>query len=350
MADLFSTNSLVAVVRELREPSTFLLDNFFPNVINDPSEEIHFDIDESKPRISPFVSPLVAGKVVASRGFTTKTFKPAYVKDKRVFKPDAPLKRSIGERIGGELTPEQRAQLRLGQELEDQLQMLTRREVVMAAEALRTGKVTVSGEGFDTVEVDFGRHEEHTDTLTSNDRWSVDHADSSPLDDIEERSAMMMNNAGVVLTDLIMAPAAWGYFRARIIARNEHEMLLGMTRSGSTTLEMAPGNGQLARRVGQLGGGGPTVWVYQDVYTDEAGQTQKMLGDYDVIGVSRQMDGTRCYAAIQDEEANYRAERFFPKSWLEPDPAVRYLMLQSAPLVVPFRVNASFCLTVHGQS
>ena len=37
---------------------------------------------------------------------------------------------------------------------------------------------------------------------------------------------------------------------------------------------------------------------------------------------------------------------YFSKSWVEEDPAVRYLMLQSAPLVVPYRVNASLCAKV----
>ena len=39
-------------------------------------------------------------KRVESLGYTTKTFKPAYIKDKRVFDPELPLKRAVGERIG----------------------------------------------------------------------------------------------------------------------------------------------------------------------------------------------------------------------------------------------------------
>ena len=37
---------------------------------------------------------------------------------------------------------------------------------------------------------------------------------------------------------------------------------------------------------------------------------------------------------------------FFSKSWTEPDPAVRYLLMQSAPLPVPYRINASLGATV----
>ena len=31
----------------------------------------------------------------------------------------------------------------------------------------------------------------------------------------------------------------------------------------------------------------------------------------------------------------------YVKSWIEPDPSVRFIMLQSAPLLVPYRPNAS---------
>jgi hypothetical protein len=132
-----------------------LLDVFFGQEQTEDSEEIHFDIDKSKPRLTPFVSPLVAGKVVNDEGYVTKSFKPAYAKDKRRFDPSRPLKRSIGEKIGGTLSPQQRLEANLNRTLTKQLENLTRREEVMAAEALRTGKITVAGEDYPTVAVDY---------------------------------------------------------------------------------------------------------------------------------------------------------------------------------------------------
>lgn len=341
--DLFTTNNLVGVVKDLNTPPSFFLDWFFTRTIEDPSEEIHFDTDESKPRITPFVSPLVAGKVVNGRGYTTKTFKPAYAKDKRRWQPNRPLKRAIGEKIGGSMSPEQRSQLLLAQELDDQLAMLTRREEVMASEVLRTGKVTVSGEGFETVVVDFGRHADLTITLAGNDRWSVVHADSDPLTDLENWAATQQLRGGVVPTDYVMAPDAWTAFRARIVARGEAAMLLDYARSGGAELNLGPlaGKVQFKGRVGSFG-----IWSYNDVYVDDAGADQNLMPSGTVIGTSVQIEGARCYGAIQDEEAGYTATRFFVKSWIEKDPAVRWLLLQSAPLVVPFRPNASLKASV----
>jgi len=55
--DIFSTHVLSKVVENLPTPSSFLLDTFFPNVQTSEKEEIYFDVTDSKPRITPFVSP-----------------------------------------------------------------------------------------------------------------------------------------------------------------------------------------------------------------------------------------------------------------------------------------------------
>ena len=81
----FFTFVLNRTVEHLERPASFLLDTFFGSIQTEESEEIHLDIDQSKPRLAPFVSPLVAGRVVANEGFTTQSFKSAYVKDKRRF-------------------------------------------------------------------------------------------------------------------------------------------------------------------------------------------------------------------------------------------------------------------------
>ena len=139
--DIFTTGVLRRVVAELPPPQPFILNSFFAQEQRETGEEIHFDVDTGRRRIAPFVSPIVAGQVVASRGFRTDTFKPAYIKDKRVFDGNRPLKRAMGERIGGELSPAARMQAIMASELQDQLDMLTRRMEVMAVEALRTGNI-----------------------------------------------------------------------------------------------------------------------------------------------------------------------------------------------------------------
>lgn len=338
--DVFSTGVLTGVVQNLDRPRSFLLDLFFPFEQTETSEEIHFDVEGSNRRITPFVSPLRAGRVVDDEGFTTKTFKPAYAKDKRRFKPDAPLKRLIGEQIGGSMSPQERRDAAVRISIEDQLRMLTRLEESMAAEALRTGKVTVAGDGFPTTVVDYGRAAALTVTLTGNDCWDVSHADSDPIADIETWGDLIQDNNGGVAPYVVMDTAAWAAIRAKTDVK-----ALFDTRRGSASLgELGPQLAQKARFKGFLGE--IEIWVYNDSYVNASGSTVKFLPTGTVVMAGPDLEGVRAYGAIQDEEASYMAERYFAKSWLEKDPAVRWLLLQSAPLVVPYRPNASLSASV----
>ena len=212
MIDIFNTHVLSKVVEKLDRPSTFLLDVFFGQEQTEEMEEIHFDIDQSKPRLTPFVSPLVAGKVVDDEGFTTKSIKPAYAKDKRRFDTNRPFKRSIGEKIGGTLSPQQRLDANLSRTLTKQLENLTRREEVMASEALRTGKITVSGDNYPTVVVDFQRDPSLTVALAEKSRWGE--AGVNVLNDVEDWVARIQEKSGAVGRTVIMDALAWRAFKA----------------------------------------------------------------------------------------------------------------------------------------
>jgi len=341
--DIFSTHFLNRVLEYLDRPGAHLLSAYFPFEQPEQSEEIHFDVRSGKPRITPLVSPLVEGVVVEDHGYTTNTFKPAYAKDKRRFQPNAPLRRLAGEQVGGTMSAQARREAQVQMCMVDQLDMLTRREEVMASEALQTGAVTVSGEKYPTVVVDFGRDAALTVALLTTARWGE--SGVIPLDDLEDWAALIQEKSGAVSTRVTMDPKAWKLFRASAGVAT----LLDQRRGTDNTLNsdiVALGQGtEKARYKGNVGEF--DFWVYQDRYVDEGGTTQQLLPDYTVIMGGPDVEGTRAYGAIQDEKAGYSATRYFVKSWMQDDPAVRWMMLQSAPLVVPYRINATFCATVH---
>ncbi len=340
--DIFSTHVLTKVVENLPTPSSFLLDTFFPNVQTSDKEEIFFDVTDSKPRITPFVSPLLPGKVVDNGGYQTKSFKPAYVKDKRRFDANIPYKRVAGETIGGSLSPAQRYERALATTLQDQLDNLTRREEVMAAEILRTGQVVVSGDGYPANTVLFGRDGALTKALVGSNTWAS--SGSKPLDNLEDWAADIQNKSGTVAKTVVMDPEAWKIFRANASV----EKFLDYRRGTNNTLNADPivrGKDTKARYVGSIGDF--DLWVYNDSYINDQGITTNLLPAKTVIlGAKDGLDGTRCYGAIHDEKANWTATRYFTKSWVEEDPSVRWLLLQSAPLVVPYRPNACLCATI----
>ena len=339
--DIFATATLNGIVRNLKRSQSFLLSTFFPGVSQSTSEEIKFDMENGARRIAPFVSPYREGKVVESLGYTTKSFTPAYIKDKRIFDAKRPLKRAAGERIGGgDLTPAQRIQALLVQELGDQQDMLTRRLELMAAEALRTGKVTITGDGFDAVEVNFGRHADLTDALTGTDEWGD--ANVKPLDTLNSMNLTMLKQSGVSATDVVMDVEAWKLFSADTDVRAQLDL---MRANPSARLEIAGSVMSVgAQYMGTIGNF--NIWLYADWYIDDNGVEQPILPSYTVLMGSSGIEGVRHFGAIHDEDAGYQAMEMFAKSWTVKDPSSRLLLMQSAPLVVPYRPNASACITV----
>jgi hypothetical protein len=335
MADLFSTDVLNAVVASLLGNSQFLLDRYFPNTQSETSEEIHFDTLNGARRLAPFVSPYVEGQIVESLGFKTATYKPAYIKDKRVFDMNRPLKRSAGEQIGGTLSPGARLRAMVAQDLTDQLNMLRRRLEVMAGEVLATGKLTITGDKYPTANVDFGRA--GGNTITAPTLWSA--AGAKPLDDLQDWGQISLKQTGAQLLDLVMTVDVWKVFRNDPSVKDR----MSMYRTLGALPELNP-QAQLTEGGVYMGNvDGFNIFVYSGWYVDPADGVEKpILPAGTLILTGPQLEGVQAYGAIRDEQAGLQALSYFAKSWLQEDPSVRFIMLQSAPLIVPYRPNASF--------
>ena len=340
MPNTYSTDVLIGVVAGLPAPNPALLDRYYTQTSQDESEEIHFDLIDSKRRIAPFVHPLVEGKVVEGLGFHTNTFKPAYVKDKRVFDPSKPLKRAVGEQIGGSLSPLQRRDVYLAQSMQDQVEMLARRQEVMASEEIRTGKVTVVGEGYPTALVDFQRDATLSPAaLTSTARWGQSAAAITA--NLKTWSKLVRKKSGRNPNDVIMGEDAFDAFSSDATVKAE----LDNRRINGSQLDLSGPVEEGLTFHGVFRG--KNIWSYSGTYVDPIDDTEKEiwpLGDVALVSVG--IEGVRCYGAIRDGKAGFRAMAYFPKMWEKDDPAVEYLMLQSAPLPVPMQPNATLGVTV----
>ncbi|ARK42646.1 major capsid protein [Burkholderia pseudomallei] len=345
---IYDTNTLIQVVPNLKLAQQFLLDKFFPNIVTSDTEKVSIDIDVGKRRMAPFVSPLVEGKLVEQRRYQTNEFTPAYIKDKRA--PDLlkPVRRMIGERIGGELTGEEREMANLYAEMADQVDILNRRLEWMAAQALSTGTVTVSGEGYETVVVDFGRDASLTVALTGNQTWTSANvkADgtgtSSPSTYIDAWQRQILKTSGAKVTDIIFTTSAWEGFKLDPALKGAI-LFPALSPLGNV---INPG-AQIEQGAVYMGHWGQyDLWLYNDWYVNDNNQEVPMLTDGTVIMSGANLLGTRAFGMIKDPAFNYRALPYAPKTWVSEDPAQRYIMMQSSPIVIPSRVNASFAATV----
>ncbi|MFM0135091.1 major capsid protein [Caballeronia grimmiae] len=342
---IYDTNHLIKVVRNLKTAQSWMLDRFFPNMIMSDTEFVSIDVDVGKRRMSPFCSPLVEGKLVESRRYQTNTFKPPYIKDKRAPDLRKPVRRMIGETIGGDMDPQEREAQNLSFEIEDQIDMLTRRLEWMAAQVLVTGTLTVSGEGFPTTVIDFGRDGSLTIALTGGAQWTAANiaaGTADPTGNIETWQTQILKSSGAVATDIIFTPKAWKGFKLDPVLKGAILYPALGVNGNSLNAGAQIQRGAVAKGVwGQY-----NLWVYNDWYVDENNVEQPMLPDGSLIMTGPDLDGTRAFGMIIDPSFNYASLPFAPKTWVKEDPAQRFLMMQSAPIVIPSRVNAALAATV----
>ncbi|MEI6542129.1 MAG: major capsid protein [Methylococcales bacterium] len=344
---VFNTATLVAVVPNLLVSQNFLLNRFFKNIITADSENVAIDIVKGKRRLSPFCSPLVEGKLVEALSYQTKLFKPAYIKDKRAPDLRRPVMRAVGERIGGDSTGQVREMQNLAYEMADQVDMLNRTLEWMAASALATGTVTIAGDGFPTTLVDFGRDASLTVGLASGATWTAANfaaGTASAKQNIEDWQQQMLKVSGAVAEDIVFSSGAWSAFQKDPDIKQEAIIYPGLNTSGNV---INPGaeikNGAIYKgRWGQY-----DLWVYNDWYVDASNVQQPIMGAGSLYMTGSQLLGVRAFGQIMDPKFNYGPMAYAPKTWVTEDPAQRLIMMQSSPIVIPTRVDASFSATVY---
>ena len=342
--NIYDTMVLVQLVPNLKTSQNWLLDRFFPNIVESDSEKVAIDVDVGKRRMSPFVSPLMEGKLVEQRRYQTNEFKPAYIKDKRAPDLRKPVRRQIGERIGGELTGAEREMANLQFEMADQVDMLNRRLEWMAAQVMMNGTITIVGDGFPSTLIDFGRASTMTVTLTGGNRWGQNGI--SPAANVETWATTMLKTDGVVAEDIVFTTSAWAYFKADPAVAGAINYPV-WNPSGNL---IDPGARVAKGAVYKGRWGNFDLWLYNDWYVDANEVEQPMLTDGQVMlsggGPTSGMNGTRAFGQILDPQFNYGPMAYAPKSWVKEDPAQRFLMMQSSPLIIPSRANGCLAAQV----
>lgn len=344
----FDLATLLQVRSQQKVIAPFWL-NFFGRTIAFETPNIDFEMVSRKyKKLAPFVAPNVQGRVITTQGSRMQRFSPAYVKPKSVIDPSKVIARQVGETLYAPMSNAQRRLAVLAEETKEQRTRIENREEWLAANAIIHGTVTVSGEDYPTQTVDFGRDASLTASLLTTARWSE--TTGKPLDDILLMRRRVNTISGLVANRLVFGTNAWDYFVARLGLNNPTTgNLLDRTFRGSETDISRLLNGyEGAELVGRfVGSNGASFecWVYNGTYETDAGVTTPFMDARDVVGVGP-VDGVRCYGAILDAQAGYRAMPVFMKNWLNEDPSVEYLLSQSAPLMVPAEPNATFRIRV----
>lgn len=337
-AVLFSTRTMLRMVEQAKRPRRFLLDLFFGGPPeNSMSEYVDIDIYNGKRRMAPFVNPKHEGKLVERTGYTTRTYKPPYVKPKMITTAADIFTRMPGEHayIGGK-TAGQIAAEHLGRDMADLDDQITRREEWMAAQALNGGVVNIVGDGVDDT-IDFQMPANHKVTLSGTDLWSD--AGSDPIADLRAWKRRVVQTCGIAADAAVFGQDVVNAF----LKNDEVKAQLDNRRIDLGTALMQDLDETGAIFIGRFGG--VDCFAYDEWYLDENGDEQPMVPVDKVLVGSTRVRTARHYGMIQDVGNMASVDRF-PKTWVEQDPSARFIMLQSAPLVVPHQIGGFLTATV----
>lgn len=344
--NIYDPRDLYAVMydKRLEAPSNYWLSLLFPNNYQSMSEDIVFEKITGRRRIAPFVLPTVQGKpVFTPQGSDVRIFRPAYIKPKDAVRPTDMLKRQPGDLFTAvPRTPQQNFDMRVADIMQFHRSSINRRWEWLAARAAIDGQVVIASDDYPSVTVDFRRDAGQTIVLGAGSRWGDDGV--SILDTIQSWMDMMSDaKFGGIPTRLTVAPDVWA------VMRKDPELLeeMDLFRRGNTELDVSTGltgpaqaAESFARRMGSLGAG-LDLWVYRDFYEDSAGAHVPYLDSGTVVMTSPGVEGVKAFGAILDTRSGIVPLDIFPKMWDQDDPSARFIMSQSAPLMIPVNPNCT---------
>jgi hypothetical protein len=272
-------------------------------------------------------------------GKVLKTYEPPLMKPKFITDAEELLNTDTVFYADG-TDPEDRANLRLAEDLADGKDRIHRGKELMAVESLIRGKITVKGDGVEE-EIDFGRDAQNTKILTGSALWT--NADSDPINDLKTWSEYLFDKSGIAPDKVVFGRDVANAFTAHVKVQDAMDKKrLDIGEINPKKLE----DGVVY--IGYLKELNLEIYKYVDYYENDEGiSTLIMPGDKLILGSNR-AGGKVAHGGIVDFKAfkaagmdtNIFVGDIFVKSYEENDPSVRFLVFQSKPLPLPGDVDS----------
>jgi len=333
--DMYTPRLMMRALDQVKVPKRFFHSTFFSRTFTHTTKEVELDVRKSKRRVAVYVSPIQDGVVVEREGFETRVTKPAYVKEMTTLRPQELETRAFGENIYNPMSPAQRAAQTLGEDLAMLDERLVRREEIMCAEAVLTGKVNVRGKGIN-VQVDFG-YVDGVNKVIPAISWG--NSDADPMRDMDTWRRNTVQRCGFLPNICIVgSEVAWAIINNPKLEERLNIINFQMGR-------IAPGGGNLAEGIMYYGEimlptGIVPLYSYDEWYTDPVtGEDVPMFPADTLLFGSTQVRSEFHYGLIQNLRSLQAASRF-AFSWQKDDGSARFVQLESAPMPNLFEVDA----------
>ncbi len=337
MADynMFQTRTMLPALEQMYEPEQFLLNTFFNRTTTVETATVDIDFFKGKRRTAAYVRPSQQGQVLSRLGFETFSYKPPYIKVKQPTTAEQFLNRTYGQTIYQGESPMQRAERQLAIDMADMRNTIRRAQELQCAQGLFTGRISLL-DGNDLVFPQSPTHQ-----ITDLAYLWTDKVNSKPIDDLRAWKRMVAKDSGIVPDTVILGfDVVTAFLNHPQISDNTGALSMVKVDRGQIKPELKP---EGVTYIGYISEIGCDIYSYDSYYVpadapDDSEALPMVPNDALMMGsTAARMD--TIYGPILDMEA-LQAVAIWPKSWLEHDPSVRWLMLQSSPLEIPTQVDS----------
>ncbi len=344
--DMFDTRTMLRMVQEAdKKPTTFLRDRYFGNVITYNTTRVDVDIIGDKGRrVAPFVNPKVGGIVIEDQGYRTESYEAPEVSPMKVTTSEDLLKRSPGETVYSQKSPNERAAEKLGRDLSDLDDIISRREEVMCAEALFTGQVTVKGNGYDEVIKYWPAVSAKQPKETLSTKW--DNQNAEPLADLRAIRRKVIQKSGLSPAEIICGTSVLEALLGKLV--NGKDLDTRRVDMGMINPSHLPDG---VTYWGYLKDSGLDLYSYDSWYLDDNGTEQPFVPADKFLMACRGVATTMAYSCVEVVNENKQEQMMVegsrvPISWVQrKNPSGRIVQIKSRPLPIIHQVNGFYVVT-----
>lgn len=339
MPSIYEPRTMGALIERIPRTTTFLRDTFFRNVETFPTKKIDVDFKKGNRQMAPFVHPKRGGKTINNEGYQTNSYTPPLMAPNILTTVDDLMKRLAGENPYSGRTAEERAVEKLAKDLMKLEEMNIRREEWMAAQAIFTGQIPIVGEGLNEV-IDFGFTNKKK--LTTN-KWGTASAD--PYGDLKAWREEVQKTGFVNCDVCVMSSDV-----ASAFLKNEKVMKMLDTKAYDLAVIKPKELPNGATYMGTIQELALDIYQYNEYYLDDWTDPEKpaqkpLVPEGNLALMSTSAEYSRYYGAITiiDEETKEFITvegEMVPETWVERNPARRFLQLNSRFLPVPHEVDS----------
>lgn len=342
--EIYRTNNLVEVVKKSRIPGSFLRTRFFPTTPRDifKTKEVFIERTDEGNLCAPFVIPYSGAKLMERQGYTGEKLIPAFINPARDMSISQLEKKGIGETLYDEVTPEERAQNYLADDLVFLQKAIQRTQEWMCGQILVNGYVDCAIDA--NTHVRFKYYDQNFDNrMTFTSGGSTVYWDSQGASIYEQLSTMVNDiDAEYGDIDIVLGAELVNVFLT------DQQMLKMLDVANANfgridpALQQFPGVGLL----GAINFGGKLcyVWTYNAKATIGSQETSFIDGKY-ALAIPRTGFGATKFGSItqmeqEDNDYHTYAAEMVPRVLNDPHSDNRRIEMKSAPLPHPYALDS----------